>query len=674
MPLTCARGQVLSLWANEQRTAACVTGVPVMAPYDIYVFLDPGAGGAMAVEYRIDSPPGTHSIIGTENGDFISCSMGDPFLEGVSLAFSTCQIDPVCLQKLTVLPLSADVAYFNFAPHADTGLLAVATCESGYPKEAASALNQFVFNYCEHTPPYISAIEAYSPISIRVDFNPCVNTWASRSYYTHFTMYDVSSPADTARFIEAYQEVDTSGALYLVTEAPMVEGTTYRLEADDVCCDCNGCGDSWLEWTYGGGFSDLPDLDIITFRTPEVMPDSCASIPIEFLVVNNGSAAASEFDILIEYYDYPGIYLTLFHDTYFDLGPGSSVGGTIYIDSPDYLDKQFSFLIKTDTGGEVEEWIEFNNNYASANRSHNPSIISVEDCPGDYGGMVTLRFSSSFIDDIFSGPRVDYEIYRRDLLGAAWTCIDTLPGTDDPEYEVIVATEADSTQEDGVVWSAFMVNALVDYGAESYMSCPDSGYSVNDLGEVATALVSSSLSIEGDLIVLAWEVSSIDRPQGAAFRIERSEGQGPFEMIEDAVITAEGMNFRFNDRDVVPGKSYRYRVYSLDGSGERRLLFETQSASISAAPLVLTQNSPNPFNPSTEIRYCLSARSFVNLNIYDVSGRLVICLVSETVGSGWHTASWNGMDSAGGRAASGIYIYRIEAGKERVSKKMVLLR
>jgi hypothetical protein len=91
-------------------------------------------------------------------------------------------------------------------------------------------------------------------------------------------------------------------------------------------------------------------------------------------------------------------------------------------------------------------------------------------------------------------------------------------------------------------------------------------------------------------------------------------------------------------------------------------------------PVFLGQCYPNPFNPSTTIRFGLGERAHVRLRIYDVSGRLVRMLVDGARSEGEHFERWNGMDSAGRTVASGVYFYRLEAGSFTETKKMVLMR
>jgi lysophospholipase L1-like esterase len=92
------------------------------------------------------------------------------------------------------------------------------------------------------------------------------------------------------------------------------------------------------------------------------------------------------------------------------------------------------------------------------------------------------------------------------------------------------------------------------------------------------------------------------------------------------------------------------------------------------AEIALHQNVPNPFNPTTTIRYDIHVAGDVSLRVYDVSGRLVKTLVSGAQGAGRQTATWDGTDNAGNRVGSGVYLYQLKTGGTVLTKKMVLLK
>lgn len=91
----------------------------------------------------------------------------------------------------------------------------------------------------------------------------------------------------------------------------------------------------------------------------------------------------------------------------------------------------------------------------------------------------------------------------------------------------------------------------------------------------------------------------------------------------------------------------------------------------------LLGNVPNPFNPSTEIRFELGtadAAGPVRLRVYDVRGQLVRTLVDGMLPAGPGHAVWDGRDQAGRGAASGVYIYRLETSQQDLSGRMLLLK
>jgi hypothetical protein len=96
---------------------------------------------------------------------------------------------------------------------------------------------------------------------------------------------------------------------------------------------------------------------------------------------------------------------------------------------------------------------------------------------------------------------------------------------------------------------------------------------------------------------------------------------------------------------------------------------------VAPARLVLRQNWPNPFNPTTTITYEVPAGAGrVTLRVYDVSGRLVRMLVDRLQPAGSATATWDGSTNSGAIAPSGVYFYRLSAGDASKTRRMVLLK
>ena len=87
----------------------------------------------------------------------------------------------------------------------------------------------------------------------------------------------------------------------------------------------------------------------------------------------------------------------------------------------------------------------------------------------------------------------------------------------------------------------------------------------------------------------------------------------------------------------------------------------------------LFQNYPNPFNPGTAIRYYISEPGFVNIEIFDLLGRLVKTFKREFHSPGSYSVDWKALDVSGHHLPSGIYICRVSAGSYRAMIKMTLI-
>ena len=95
-----------------------------------------------------------------------------------------------------------------------------------------------------------------------------------------------------------------------------------------------------------------------------------------------------------------------------------------------------------------------------------------------------------------------------------------------------------------------------------------------------------------------------------------------------------------------------------------------------ALPMVMAlyQNFPNPFNPSTEIRFDIPTARDVKLRVYNQLGQTVRTLVQTRMKAGSYRINWDGMSEAGHGVSSGIYFYSLEAGDYSQIRKMTLVK
>jgi fibronectin-binding autotransporter adhesin len=88
----------------------------------------------------------------------------------------------------------------------------------------------------------------------------------------------------------------------------------------------------------------------------------------------------------------------------------------------------------------------------------------------------------------------------------------------------------------------------------------------------------------------------------------------------------------------------------------------------------LSQNYPNPFNPTTSIKFAIPENANVQLNVYNMLGQKVRTIMDGMQDAGYYTVNWDGTNDLGSKVSSGIYIYRISAGKYNATMKMNLLK
>ena len=109
-------------------------------------------------------------------------------------------------------------------------------------------------------------------------------------------------------------------------------------------------------------------------------------------------------------------------------------------------------------------------------------------------------------------------------------------------------------------------------------------------------------------------------------------------------------------------------------------LFPYQELSIDQPDMILPskfishQNYPNPFNPLTTLRYDLPENGLVNITVYDMMGRQVKTIVNSFQSAGFKSVRWDATNDLSEPVSAGVYIYMIQAGEFRQTKKMVLMK
>jgi C1A family cysteine protease len=145
---------------------------------------------------------------------------------------------------------------------------------------------------------------------------------------------------------------------------------------------------------------------------------------------------------------------------------------------------------------------------------------------------------------------------------------------------------------------------------------------------------------------------------------------------EEELLSEQG-NLFYTDMNLPTGSvSYTVKaVYDDFESTALTAIFENTSANNDLVMQDRLQgNYPNPFNPTTEIRFNLAQSSQLRLNIYNAKGELVRKLHNSFLEAGEHSVMWDGLDSKNNVAPSGIYLYNIKTESSKLSGKMILMK
>jgi len=154
---------------------------------------------------------------------------------------------------------------------------------------------------------------------------------------------------------------------------------------------------------------------------------------------------------------------------------------------------------------------------------------------------------------------------------------------------------------------------------------------------------------------------------------------------EDGTANGTQVSYSYLDNEVDTGFTYYYWLESLDLGGSSVLhgpvavmvVGDPEDPGTPTPPPTVTKllpAYPNPFNPSTNIRYQLMDPARVRIDIYNVKGQLMRVYENDHSDPGYYQINWDGRDANGKSAASGVYLYRMTAGKHTSSKKMVLAK
>jgi hypothetical protein len=335
-----------------------------------------------------------------------------------------------------------------------------------------------------------------------------------------------------------------------------------------------------------------------------------------------------------------------------------------------------------------------------------PVVETIADVAGDQGHRVRVTWARSGHDFVGDSEQIlQYAVYRRYGSSAApatmsavapespaarlgrggpfprrsyppgnWDFVVAVPADAQESYSVVVSTLLDSSIVQGMRYSTFFVSAMTATPDVYFDSPPDSGYSVDNLAPgTPQNLVAAYNTGSGN--TLAWDES--DAEDFDYFRIYRGTDPeftpGPATLVHSTAATA------WADPDY-DGWPVYYKLTAVDFSGNESDAAGTEATTAAGAPeapqsFALHANVPNPFNPTTTIRYDVPpGGGEVRIDVFDTAGRLVRTLVDGYASPGRKSVAWDGRDTRGRVVASGVYFARMSAPEVTQSRKMLLLK
>ncbi len=191
------------------------------------------------------------------------------------------------------------------------------------------------------------------------------------------------------------------------------------------------------------------------------------------------------------------------------------------------------------------------------------------------------------------------------------------------------------------------------------------------LNAVPVELASFNATANVNNVNIDWVTST--ETNSADFIIERKASNGDWQSagsVKAAGTSTSSRAYSFIDKNVATGK-YSYRLKQIDFDGSTTIFNAIEVEVGVPAVFDLSQNYPNPFNPSTRVNFSLPTPTNVTLDVFDISGQKVATILSGYMTAGYHTAD---IDAQKLKLSSGIYIYKLSAGKFTSTKKMILMK
>lgn len=435
-------------------------------------------------------------------------------------------------------------------------------------------------------------------------------------------------------------------------------------------------GNGWHDFAVGASIDEFNNIGSVNVG---------ASVGV-YLSWNNWWYSDQDYDLFLYYYDAgSGSWVA------YDSSTTRQSGSQWPVESISVLmdrSAQLAVRIRKTAADGTQELTLFTNYYDLEYRHESSSIL----IPGDAARALTV--GAVLARQWHTGPQVYYSSQgptydgrvKPDLMGPTSVSVFTggglFGGTSAAAPHVagsaVLLLDRFPEWVPSQVFARLEESVSHDYGDPGKDNVFGSGTVHND-DLVAVELTSFQVTQVGACARLTWETHSETENLGyEVYRAEDALGARvklTGELIPGAGTTSERSLYVFDDDGVEAGRAYWYWLADVDCRG-RRTLHGPATIAIKALPraYALAQNSPNPFNPVTQISFTLPVDGHAELRVYNMLGQLLRTLVDGQVHAGVHTVTWDGKDEAGTALPGGVYLCVLRANGFRASRKMVLTR
>ncbi len=304
----------------------------------------------------------------------------------------------------------------------------------------------------------------------------------------------------------------------------------------------------------------------------------------------------------------------------------------------------------------------------------------VDNGPGVLPPFMQLTIAQVLADpELYEGSLVGIALVTNTGTGDAWPADGqnaNLIVTDDGSVNTLILRIDKDTDIDGTPEPTWPKDVIGIFNQFDSSSPYDEGYQIiprdlNDLGDgiVPVELVSFSAVVAGSQVNLSWKTATENNNLG--FEIQRAGDEKEWQKVGfvEGTNTATIQSYQFTDKPQNVNGTLYYRLKQIDVDGTFSLSPEVEVNFGVPLEYDLAQNFPNPFNPTTNIRFSVPEQANVKITVFNVLGQEVVSLLNQNFEAGSHNITFNAAN-----LNSGVYYYRIEANDYVQVKKMMLIK